>query len=30
MITVEDVDGKGFDAEVRAAQPILDSMSFEN
>ena len=30
MITVEDVDGKGFDGEVRAAQPILDSMSFEN
>jgi len=30
MITLEDVDGNGFDREVRAAQPILDSMSFEN
>ncbi len=30
MITVEDVDGNGFDREVRAAQPVLDSMSFEN
>jgi hypothetical protein len=30
MVTVEDVDGNGFDREVRAAQPILDSMSFEN
>jgi hypothetical protein len=28
MITVEDVDGNGFDDEVRAAQPILDSLSF--
>jgi hypothetical protein len=28
MITVEDVDGVGFDSEVRAAQPVLDSLSF--
>jgi len=28
MVTVEDVDGKGFDREVRDAQPILDSISF--
>ena len=29
MVTVEDVDGNGFDQEVRDAQPILDSLSFE-
>ena len=28
MVTVEDVDGQGFDQEVSAAQPILDSMTF--
>ena len=28
MVTVEDVDGKGFDREVRDAQPVLDSLSF--
>jgi len=28
MITVEDVDGVGFDREVREAQPVLDSLSF--
>ena len=28
MVTVEDVDGKGFDREVRDAGPILDSLSF--
>lgn len=28
MITLEDVDGNGFEQEVRAAQPILDSIQF--
>ena len=28
MIAVDDVDGQGFDQEVLAAQPILDSMTF--
>jgi len=28
MVTVEDVDGQGFDQELSAAQPILDSITF--
>lgn len=28
MVTIDDVDGQGFDQEVSAAQPILDSMTF--
>ena len=29
MVTVEDTDGSGLDADVGAAQPVLDSLSFE-
>jgi|GEM_PF-5664551 hypothetical protein len=28
MITLDDVDGNGFDQELRAAQPVLDSIQF--